>query len=374
MKKNEADRHPGIGDELAAAMMAGAVADPPWQEFVGRLRERFKGSHANIIFRRADLKTAFMTQDSSEEVRAFGDLQKRHDPTLDPIPYFRMAPCRAYRIEDFAEPQAEDDHPFVANFLRPLGMARLILCRVVVPQGLQAWISVTRDEGAPFDNRELALLERVSALFAHSLAVFGRYHEAIDQRDAYARVVNSQATGVIRFDEAGTVLHCDEAGARLLAEGRFATLAGGRLAPVRKEDQSILAHALRLVTSGASEEELIAIEDGRGDRVELLLFRASELLDPAWTQPARAIGYLSGAGAMPTPSPERLRKLFGLTRREAALTIMLARGLSLADAARDLGIADQTARAYLRQIFQKCGVTRQAELVRRIQISIARIR
>ena len=73
------------------------------------------------------------------------------------------------------------------------------------------------------------------------------------------------------------------------------------------------------------------------------------------------------------PSPQRLRLKFGLTRREAALAILLSRGLTLGQAATDLGISEQTARAYLRQIFQKAGVSRQADLVRQVFGSIGAI-
>ena len=65
--------------------------------------------------------------------------------------------------------------------------------------------------------------------------------------------------------------------------------------------------------------------------------------------------------------------MFGLSRREAMLASLLAGGLTVAEAALDLGISEQTARTYLRQVFEKTGVTRQTELVRKIQASIASI-
>jgi len=55
------------------------------------------------------------------------------------------------------------------------------------------------------------------------------------------------------------------------------------------------------------------------------------------------------------------------------LASLLAGGLTVAEAALDLGISEQTARTYLRQVFEKTGVTRQTELVRKIQASIASI-
>jgi DNA-binding CsgD family transcriptional regulator len=73
------------------------------------------------------------------------------------------------------------------------------------------------------------------------------------------------------------------------------------------------------------------------------------------------------------PSPHRLRVKFGLTRREAALAILIARGLTIGQAAVDLGISEQTGRAYLKQIFQKAGISRQSELILHVHGSIGAV-
>ena len=104
-----------------------------------------------------------------------------------------------------------------------------------------------------------------------------------------------------------------------------------------------------------------------------MIFPVSETFDPAWTSATRAIIYVRVAGREIPPTPQRIRKLFGLSRREAALAILITQGLTLAQASEHLGVSNQTARTYLRQIFQKTGVTRQAELIRQIQASIASV-
>ncbi|WGS45308.1 helix-turn-helix transcriptional regulator [Burkholderia sp. JSH-S8] len=61
-----------------------------------------------------------------------------------------------------------------------------------------------------------------------------------------------------------------------------------------------------------------------------------------------------------------LAATFDLTRREATLATLLARGLNLTDAASQMGIGLGTARAYLKQILAKTDTHRQAELVSRL--------
>ena len=69
-------------------------------------------------------------------------------------------------------------------------------------------------------------------------------------------------------------------------------------------------------------------------------------------------------------SQEVVRKLFDFTPAETQLALQLADGLTLEEAADELCIAKNTARAHLRAIFAKTGVTRQATLVRMLLSSV----
>ena len=62
------------------------------------------------------------------------------------------------------------------------------------------------------------------------------------------------------------------------------------------------------------------------------------------------------------PEADLLRLLFDLTPAEARLSRLIGEGRSLADSCGVLGITEGTARAHLKSIFLKTGVTRQAEL------------
>ena len=60
-----------------------------------------------------------------------------------------------------------------------------------------------------------------------------------------------------------------------------------------------------------------------------------------------------------------------MTPAETALSLQLTNGLSLEEAAEELNIRRNTARAHLRSIFSKTGVRRQTELVRLFLNSVA---
>lgn len=61
-----------------------------------------------------------------------------------------------------------------------------------------------------------------------------------------------------------------------------------------------------------------------------------------------------------------VRDIFGLTAGEARLAALIGGGLTVAEAARRLGVTEGTARVVLKHVFRKLGISRQAELVLRM--------
>ena len=87
-----------------------------------------------------------------------------------------------------------------------------------------------------------------------------------------------------------------------------------------------------------------------------------------WTFPQRpvAIVLVSDPEAGTQDQVERLRERFGFTPAEAAFAVEIVKGDGRQATADRLGITVGTARSHLSKIFEKTGVTRQAELVRRL--------
>jgi DNA-binding CsgD family transcriptional regulator len=366
-----------MNDRMLTTMFSGVATDPPWQDFVRAMRLAFAGNHANVIFRRPELATQWMTHDTDAALVAIGDPVADYVANDDPLWYFGMPPFVSHTLDDFISPNEQLTHPLTQSYLWRYGMHALLICRVQVQDEMQAWLTVTRPRGSPFTADDKHRFEQIAHQFGPALELFGSYKEVLDQRDAYARALHARGTGLARLDPEGVVLHLDSDAERWVTEERLIQRRGHRLVAVRPQDQRRFDDAMKAVLSGVKNESLIVLQGEHhaelGDGLELLFYRVAEPHDPAWTHPPRVIIYMNMLGRQQLPSPQRLRQLFDLTGREAALTIVLARGLTVAEAAADLGLSPQTARAYLRQIFDKVGVTRQADLIRRIHASVAGI-
>jgi DNA-binding CsgD family transcriptional regulator len=79
--------------------------------------------------------------------------------------------------------------------------------------------------------------------------------------------------------------------------------------------------------------------------------------------PAAAV-FVSDPDVRADSNQQHLRELYALTVVEARLAAWLAQGKSINEAAAAMGITINTARAYLKRIYDKTGVRRQPELVR----------
>jgi DNA-binding CsgD family transcriptional regulator len=62
------------------------------------------------------------------------------------------------------------------------------------------------------------------------------------------------------------------------------------------------------------------------------------------------------------PQPALVQGLYDLTPAEARIASLVASGQAPRDAARSLGITEETARTTLKRVFAKVGVSRQSEL------------
>ena len=92
---------------------------------------------------------------------------------------------------------------------------------------------------------------------------------------------------------------------------------------------------------------------------------------PGDRAPAAAV-FVSDPEIRLDSNQQHLRQLYALTVAEARLAAWLTQGKSVNEAAAAMGITVNTARAYLKRIYDKTGVRRQPELVR-VLLSLPRL-
>ncbi|WP_043647210.1 helix-turn-helix transcriptional regulator [Caenispirillum salinarum] len=191
-------------------------------------------------------------------------------------------------------------------------------------------------------SRRVALHAAESALEGLSVAVF------LARQDGRITFMNRPAV-VLRTT--GDALKVDDAGRLTAADAQAAR----RLRKILCE-----------VSAGAHDAMAMRLPrpSGKPD-MHLMAARPQAGADARLATPTVTI-YVTDPSHPPALSLTRLRDLHGLTAAEARVVAALARGASIGETARDLGVADATARHHVKQAFAKTGTHRQADLVRLI--------
>ncbi len=162
--------------------------------------------------------------------------------------------------------------------------------------------------------------------------------------------------GWILFSHAGQVMGmAGGLAARLAALAGSAPRGDGRL-PLSAAAAAELRRALAAAAQPGAPPQRVLLSSEPA--VHLLLCPEAE--------GGRILGQLRhGLAARALPS-ERLAAAFGISRSEARLAACLADGLSLAEAAENLGWTVETARSASKQLYARTGTASQAGVVRRV--------
>ncbi|MCB1732284.1 MAG: helix-turn-helix transcriptional regulator, partial [Halieaceae bacterium] len=178
-------------------------------------------------------------------------------------------------------------------------------------------------------------------------------------------------------DDKGRVLNTNALASALLKDAGGLSLRGGQLQLASRDANQALQEALASVlraqqTGQASVVRALRVTRPQGRPPLGLVIKP--VPGPAGVEGQvgpRAAVFISDPLQRDSASQQILGELFALSPAEANVAILLARGLSLSEVSEAQNISPHTARAQLKSIFAKTGVSRQAELVRMVIKSVA---
>jgi DNA-binding NarL/FixJ family response regulator len=178
--------------------------------------------------------------------------------------------------------------------------------------------------------------------------------------------LNRLPTGVIVVDIQPRVVFTNKLGAEYLAAKDGLSLGPTGLCRTGRTVETAELHRLvKAAVEGGDAFAPRALSVTREDEDRPLSLVIAPLPTGAGAEPV-AVLLVSSPERQTLPSMEIVSKLFDLTDAEARLALALAEGQRIEDAADLLGITLSSARTYLKRVFSKTEVTRQAELVRLI--------
>jgi len=342
------------------------MAELPWQDAVNHL-SAYTDSSAVIVIRppsEEDLGFLVSCPESKDVEYAYQTHYWRSDP-------FRELPIgEVLTIDEFVGMdnwlQSEFYQKLIGNEAKMHhGLGVNLLSR----NGTTLRIRLYRFANQPaFGNAEKQHIRTLVPHFEQAVWMGSSIESNQGNSEVYESVLDQLHVGVIVLDEDGCLLRCNQTARTLLKEGSSLRLRSRGLEVSNRHDNSMLQKTLSRHATGLTT---MSISRAPGQRKLGLMIRGVSLPEaseghgcPAW------MIFISDPDTQIAAPLGILRQLFGFTPAEATLALKLANGHSLDEAAELLNIRRNTARAHLRSVFAKSGVTRQAELVRVILNSV----
>lgn len=358
---------------LAADLYDAALDPALWRPALGRVRDFVGGASAGIVTKNASANRGFVCFDDGsiapDDTAAYFDRYVALDPcttghyyatpdspvsTADLIPYPEFVETRFYR--EWARPQGLVDYMGAA--IEKSGTSAVVF-------------NVMRHQSdGLFDEAARRRMRLVAPHVQRAVAI----GQAVDLKTAatasFADVLDGLSTGVFLTGEDGRVMHANDAGRALLAEGEGIYLSGGRLAAHQPEARQVLG----MLGAGRSNDAVsrrpggtdIALRSRQGEHyaAHLLPLESGNRRDLA--SPFRAVNavFVHKAKLAPPSGVECIARHHRLTPTELRVLIAIVDAGSVPLAAEALGVAESTVKTHLASLYGKTGTSRQADLVK----------
>ena len=364
--------------EVVGQLHEGVVADTAWQRAVGSVCEML------AIPR---LLVGTISHGGTRVEMAFGHRAAPHAVTLlegplaEPAynPWLGLAQNHPLRrvatVDDLGGQKRLEETRVWSDFYVPFGIREAIGAPLErQPEYANVLIAGRRIDDPPFGSRDRAALQ---ALLPH-IARSWRVKRALVEMEALAgslkSVLDRLERAVVIAGPDGHVRFANGAADRLLTRGTAIGTQNGRMrasTPRLTQNLREIIERAAATAVGAGATAVDAVSLPFGDThpslavvAEPLAAVQSECLGHAST--VGAILFIGDSEASNRPPIDRLRVVYGLSPAEAKLTSLVVAGQSLTAAAQSLDVSLNTVKYHLKSVFEKVGVSRQTQLVRRV--------
>jgi DNA-binding CsgD family transcriptional regulator len=350
--------------QLIDLLYSCASGESSWSKFLDATTEHF-GATATGLFTTGSLQEAVGVD--PEEMRKYQDYYMRISPCFG-IPYPEGV---VLMTEEIVALDVYRKSAFYNEWAKKNLLAHSIGGDVRVRHDLMLSLSINRGD---FENPFSEQHREVAQLLMPHLRRAANLHSRMIGLEERAWVLDGLAFPMMYVSADGAVHWANVVAENVLRSGRGLRLRDGRIHAQLASDDARLHKML-------SEERVIAERiDGYGGWLRitspddgsersLFLTRPPRRIRRSIGVPETSSGYLIfvATQAIDTNTlTRRLRATWGLTVAEAVLAVEVLEGEGLQSAAAKLRISRNTAKTQLSSVFQKAGVRRQSELVRKL--------
>lgn len=377
-------------DHLVGLIYEGALEAQPWQSALPALRQALDVQVASLVLRPPaagdmgvilnSLRPADGDDSTSDNLGDPNDweLKQYREEFFALDPFLNLPQGKVVALEDMlsdAELVASD---YYLHYLRPINLFRILGVDTQEQGGMLARLRLSRRKSEPrFSQRDRQTLEFITPHLQRAIQIYAKLNRTTSERDLYAGAVDQLSVATFILDEQGRLLNTNAIAKAMLEERDGISIRGQHLHVSGRDTNSRLQEALKIIITAQQNRETSVVRalsvprsSGRSDLGLAIRPIPTSEWSEGQSSPCAAV-FISDPDLHDNASQHVLGELLGLSPAEANLAILLSRGLSLAESSASQNISQHTARAQLKSIFAKTGVSRQAELVRLILKSVA---
>jgi len=354
-----------------------AITDPDcWPNVLQQLQDAFGASACAIASHRYDTGNGRLVRSvniNAEFERSYAERYARGNAWLRKETCFRK-PGTVWTSQQILDDEVTLGSDYYLNWLKPQGLMHQIYGVLDRRENAVVYLVLARAKGGDAFAKDD--VRRLAAILPAFASVFRLEHLV---RNLTARAADTWtmldhlAPGIALIDERGRIMAINRTAIEIAARTDGIALENGHLnctlpreqARFRRTVEELLAADLPPPAANTK-----AFTVSRADStvpLQLILTRLSKRASVNGGQRQLLGVFVSDPERFIAPSDEWIRDLFGLTRVESEIALLICQGHSPDDIAARIRVSVHTVRSYLKQkIFRKLGVNRQAALVGRL--------
>jgi DNA-binding CsgD family transcriptional regulator/PAS domain-containing protein len=359
--------------DLVSDFYGAAMDGRFWPTALMKLREAFDGTACALGWHDYGSGGGALDQAVGidvESVRSYREYYGRLNLWLQREDAFR-APQVAWTGAQLVGEDEALASEYYHHWLEPQGLAHQLFGVLERQANRVLYLLIARPAtAAPFGDAEAALLRRLLPYLQRGLRAGQMLRRTQHVRQAALDALDVMPIGVILLTAGGVVLAANRVAREVMA-ARDVLAVGRSGLEVTRSGRRVLFRDLIADAHGRADHNLppelpaFAVARPGSQRPLSLLLWPTREPSTGQEEPA-AVVFLGDPDRANEINEARLRHLYGLTAAEARVAALLAQGHRLDEIAELLGVAYETTRKHLKQIFGKTNIARQAELVRMV--------
>jgi len=366
--------------KLLATLYDGHIEEDPYNAFLIEMRAAIDANFGSITMREPQGDDGGLLFVSSEHLaKTFAD--DRNNPYSDRyytsnlmnnLPWGKVVSLN--ECTPYASLEQSDIYRFC---MAPVDIHHMIGVDLRNSNGQRFSVRFCRPKTANnFSTEERQFLELIAGHIQRAVANGMQLIQLDKERRLYSSTFAKQSVGIITLDERGKVVSRNAVADGLIRDKDGISVVNDQIYLDSQSSRTKLTEYIEAIAAAQRAQEpaptnALAVDrpSGKAD-LEILVkpMMIDKTVEPGHTP--HMIVFINEPERRYEIDTRILMSLYGLTKAEVNLAKLLAEGANLDQAAAELGIARNTARAQLRSIFAKTGVSRQSMLVSLILKSV----